>query len=211
MRLFTVSLIVIFLLTSCSSQLTKRQIQARKNLIHAASAECMMDLFFMYGNNWQKIEGESGIHGIDGLYIKTHHDTISDVLVAESKWNSSRLGSTKKGTIKQMSKRWILDKLKEAAPYNKDIKNFHQISNLVKHDMYRARLFKLKPLDADRLKIILYRIKNKSDDKSIEKVDKSTLILDIKHPKNSFHKKMIEAFYRCKEKASEKWLPDFDK
>ncbi len=84
--------------------LTKNQVQARKNLINGTSAECMMDAFFLYNSNWQKIEGENGTHGIDGLYIKTYHDNITDVLVAESKWNTSRLGSTKKGTIKQMSK-----------------------------------------------------------------------------------------------------------
>ena len=106
--------IIALILASCTKPknienneqpLTKNQIKARKNLINGTSAECMMDSFFLHDNNWQKIEGENGIHGIDGLYIKTSHDNISDVLVAESKWNSSRLASTKKGTIKQMSKR----------------------------------------------------------------------------------------------------------
>ncbi len=157
-----------------------------------------MDTFFLYKNNWQKIEGENGSHGIDGLYIKISQNNITDVLVAESKWNTSRLGSTKKGTIKQMSKSWILDKLKEAKPHNPKIKNFDQISTLVKHNTYRARLFKLKPLDADKLKIILYRIKNRSDI-DIEKVDRSEIILDIKHPKSFFHKEMIESYLGCKE------------
>ena len=190
--------------------LTKNQIQARKNFINGTSAECMMDVFFLYDNNWQKIEGENGTHGIDGLYIKTYHDDITDVLVTESKWNSSRLKNTKKGTTKQMSKAWILDKLKKAKPYNPDIKNFDQISTFVKHDTYRARLFKLKPLDADKLKIILYRIKNKSNDRDVEKVDKSEIYLDVKHPKNLFHKKMIEAYSRCKDRATQKWLPNLN-
>jgi len=58
------------------------------------------------------------------------------VLVTESKWNTSRLGTTKKGTIKQMSKRWILDKLKEAKPHNPHVKNYDQISTLVKKGIY---------------------------------------------------------------------------
>ncbi len=143
-------------------------------------------------------EGENGSHGIDGFYIKISQNNITDVLVAESKWNTSRLGSTKKDTIKQMSKIWILDKLKEAKPHNPEIKNFDQISIFVKHNTYRARLFKLKPLNADRLKIILYSIKNKSDDKDIEKIDKSEIILDIKYPKNLFHKEMIKVYLGCK-------------
>ncbi len=128
------------------------------------------------------------------------------MLVAESKWNTSRLGTTKKGTIKQMSKKWILDKLKEAKPYNADVKNYDQISTLVRAGVYRARLFKLKPID-DILKIILYRIKNKSDDKNVEKTDKSTIMINIKNPENTFHKEMIKAYRECREKAIEKWLP----
>ena len=164
-----------------------------------------MDLFFTYQTNWQKIEGESGIHGIDGLYIKQDQDTITDVLVAESKYNTSRLGSTKKGRVRQMSKRWILDKLKEAKPYNPTVKHFAQISILVKRGVYRARLFKVKPLKNERLKIILYHIKNKTDTKVLKR-DKTVIVLDYNHPKSHFDKQMINAYKRCKDEALKKWF-----
>jgi len=197
-KLLLLMLLMILSVISCSSNPTKNQIQAKKNRINGHAAECMMDVFFTHNQNWQKIEGENGIHGIDGLYIKYKNDNISDVLVAESKWNTSRLGTTKKGTIKQMSKRWILDKLKEAKPHNPHVKNYDQISTLVKKGIYRARLFKLKPYLNNKLKITLYRIKNKSDGKSIEKVDKSEIVIDMKNPENVFHERMLGVYNHCK-------------
>jgi len=53
--------------------------------------QCMMDEFFMYQQNWQKIEGERGVNGIDGLYIKSDEESITDVLIAKSKYNHTRL------------------------------------------------------------------------------------------------------------------------
>jgi len=141
----------------------------------------MMDEFFMYQQNWQKIEGERGVNGIDGLYIKNDEESITDVLIAESKYNHARLGFIKNGTIKQMSKSWILEKLKIAKPYNPTITNFDQIISLVSHNNYRARLFKLKPINDDKLKIILYKINSKNDDKSIQKLDKSEIIINFKN------------------------------
>ncbi len=85
----------------------------------------------MYQQNWQKIEGERGANGIDGLYIKSDGDAITEVLIAESKYNRSRLGFIKKGTIKQMSKSWILQNLKLSKPQNPNIINFDQIISLV--------------------------------------------------------------------------------
>ena len=182
-RVVSLFLFSSLLLLGCSD---KAKIQAKKNHINGYATECMMDVFFTYNTNWQKIEGESGIHGIDGLYIKRKKDHIVDVLVAESKYNTSHLGTTKKGRVKQMSKRWILDKLKEAKPYNPDIKNFEHISQLVKRDRYRARLFKLKPLKDGKFMILLYHIKSKDDDTKVIKFNKTKLIIDPKISKKFF-------------------------
>ncbi len=211
-RNFLLFILAIFLLTTSTSYaltLTSKQIQ-HINIINGASAECMMDEFFMYQQNWQKIEGENGSNGIDGLYIKDVKGNIRDVLVAESKWNTSRIGSIKKGTIKQMSKAWILEKLKKAKPNNPNINNFDQIQTLIESSTYRARLFNLKPIGDDKLKIVLYRIKNKSDDKSIEKVDKSEIVINFKNPQNLFHVEMINSFNFCRRKAIERWFPKLD-
>ena len=57
----------------------------------------VMDYFFLNSNQklgWQKIEGMSdGRHGIDGLYVKVVNDIVKDVMVAESKWNTSKVES----------------------------------------------------------------------------------------------------------------------
>jgi len=171
-----------------------------QNHINGYATECMMDSFFMYGQKWQKIDGENGSHGIDGLYIKYHDNHISDILVAESKYNHSQLGWTKKHTIKQMSKAWIIQKLKEAKPNNSKVKHYDEIITLVKKGVYRARLFRLKPLLKDRFKIILYNIKSKSTRVTKRKI--SQKLINITHPKNNFEKAMAKNFLRCKSEQS---------
>ncbi len=166
-----------------------------QNHINGYATECMMDSFFMYGQNWKKIEGESGIHGIDGLYIKYHDSHISDILVAESKYNHSQLGWTKKHTIRQMSKAWVVQKLKEAKPHNPQVKHFDEIIALAKRGIYRARLFRLKPLSKSKFKIILYRIKSKSSQVKKRKI--MTKLIDISDPKNGFEKAMAMHYNRC--------------
>ncbi|MCB4764140.1 MAG: hypothetical protein LGB78_09650 [Sulfurovum sp.] len=64
---------------------------------------------FYTQSGWVQVEGEIGRNGIDGLYYKKKNGVIKDVLVAESKWNTSRLGrSGKNKAVKQMSKEWVL-------------------------------------------------------------------------------------------------------
>ena len=115
---------------------------------------------------------------------------------------------TKKGTIEQMSKEWVLDKLEEAKPHNSHISNFNNIIDLVKNDMYRARLFHLKPYEG-QLEINLYSLKNKGD-KGVKKFDKEIIIIDIINPKNSFHKMLVKSFNGCRIKALHKWFPELD-
>ena len=80
-----------------------------------------MDEYFKK-SGWEKIQGEVGVNGIDGLYVKRDKDgNITNVLMSESKYNTSQLGDTKDG--KQMSKDWIikkLDNLEKAYPDNQD-------------------------------------------------------------------------------------------
>jgi len=209
-RFFTL-FISLLLFTSCPSHaklsLSSKDLQ-HINIINGYATECMMDEFFLYQSNWQKIEGERGSNGIDGLYIKKDSAHITDVLVAESKYNHSRLGSIKKGTIKQMSKEWIIKKLLIARPYNPDIKNFDEIITHVKLDDYRSRLFHLKPIKSEKLKITLFDIKNQPDNRSITKIKKSEIIIDFQDPKNSFYSDMIDSYNRCRRESLERWFSD---
>jgi len=191
--------------------LTTSQVQAI-NIINGEATECMMHAFFLdpsKTSKWRKINGMYGRQGIDGLYIKESNGVIKDVLVAESKWNTSRLKKTMKGTVQQMSRQWVLNALKKAKPNNPDIANFDQIIALAGKGIYRGRLFNLKP-SGGKLRIVLWHIKNKGDDRSIEKIDKSEIVIDLNHPQNPFYARMVDAFNRCRRSAIKKAFPQFD-
>lgn len=73
-------------------------------LIKSNASEQLMDEYFKK-SGWEKLK--VGVNGIDGLYVKRDKDgNITNVLMSESKYNTSQLGDTKDG--KQMSKDWIL-------------------------------------------------------------------------------------------------------
>ena len=193
--------------------LTPGQIQDKANKINGIATECMMDAFYQSPTNkikWQKVEGMSdGRHGIDGLYVKIVDGTVKDVLVAESKWNSSRLGSTKNKTVKQMSKQWILDKLKEVKIKESQIALYEQITQYVMKDIYRGILFNLKP-SSDHLKIYLYTIKSKDDINTFEKRKDRVISINLHHPQNSFFTSLVDSFNRCRVMAVKEKLPMID-
>jgi hypothetical protein len=181
------------------------KIQGRLNIINGASAECVMHYFYT-STGWTKIEGEIGRNGIDGLYYKIENNIIKDVLVAESKWNTSRLGkSGKNKTIKQMSQEWIiktLDKLlkKDSSKIYKTIKTF------IDNNQYRARIFRLKPKGDDKLQITIYKVKNKNTKAFDEFKDSNLKEIDINKPRNSFEKNIIKAYNSCRIKQLHKYL-----
>ncbi|MCB4761888.1 MAG: hypothetical protein LGB71_01695 [Sulfurovum sp.] len=116
---------------------------------------------FYTQSGWVQVEGEIGRNGIDGLYYKKKNGVIKDVLVAESKWNTSRLGrSGKNKAVKQMSKEWVLrtmNKLIHKMPST----IYFTLKSFIEHDQYRARLFRLKPKSNNTIQISIYKIKNK--------------------------------------------------
>lgn len=116
-----------------------------------ALSEEMMHKYFL-SSGWTKLEGGIGVHGIDGLYVKRDKaGKIVDTLIVESKYNKSNLRRNSSGD-KQMSKEWILEKIRElqkANPNNIDYKDIHKI---VSNDDHRARLWRLK-LDDNKLSI----------------------------------------------------------
>ena len=193
--------------------LTSGQIQDRANKINGIATECMMNEFYLNPINkirWQKVEGMSdGRHGIDGLYVKIVDGIVKDVLVAESKWNRSRLGSTKNKTVKQMSKQWILNKLKEVDVKDSQRAIYKQITQYVEKGIYRGILFNLKP-SGELLKIYLYTIKSKNDNNAIEKTKGRVISINLHHPQNRFFASLIDSFDRCRVMAIKEKLPMLD-
>ena len=181
------------------------KIQGRLNIINGASAECVMNKFYT-NTGWIQIEGEIGRNGIDGLYYKKKHGIIKEVLVAESKWNTSRLGLSGKGkTIRQMSKRWVLKTMdKLVKKLNSD--TYKRIRELIINNQYRARLFRLKPLKFNAIQISIYKIKNKNKDIFDESLESRLKPMILSNPKNSFEKMMLNSYNKCRSHYLKKYL-----
>ena len=182
------------------------QIQGRLNIVNGYSAECVMHKFYT-NTGWIQIEGEIGRNGIDGLYFKKKNGVIKEVLVAESKWNTSRLGrSGKNKLIKQMSQEWVLRTLRRLQKY-KSLPEYGSIVKLVENGQYRARLFKMFPVGHDKVQIKIYKIKNKGM-KSFDIFIESTLRpITIAEPGNSFERGILDAYNECRGKALMKYFP----
>jgi len=180
-------------------------IQGRLNIINGASAECVMHKFYT-NSGWTQVEGEIGRNGIDGLYYKKKNGAIKDVLVAESKWNTSRLGrSGKNKAVKQMSQEWVLrtmNKLIKKMPSS----TYTTIKRFIEHDQYRARLFRLKPTRDNSIQISIYKIKNKGLKAFDEIKDRQLPPINLNKPKNSFEKRMIHAYNTCRNTKLHKYL-----
>ncbi|GAB6065073.1 hypothetical protein JCM9492_01650 [Aquifex pyrophilus] len=116
---------------------------------------------------WEQIEAKySSGKGIDLLYVKRGpRGEIKEVLVVESKYNTSTLGRASYG--KQMSKEWILGSLdKKLEEIEKEIKttkdpyrkreleklkkDLTKVKKLIQENRYRARIYKLEKLSENR-------------------------------------------------------------
>ena len=182
------------------------KIQGRLNIVNGASAECVMHQFYTQ-SGWIQVEGEIGRNGIDGLYYKKKKGVIKEVLVAESKWNTSRLGrSGKNKAVKQMSQEWVLrtmNKLIKKMPS----KTYNTLKRFIKNNQYRARLFRLKPKGEEFIQITIHKIKNKGFKAFIKIMDTQLSPMNINAPKNSFEKRMVKAYNSCRTKYLHKYLP----
>ena len=181
------------------------KIQGRLNIINGASAECVMHKFYT-GTGWKQLEGEIGRNGIDGLYYKEKYGNIKEVLVAESKWNKSRLGLSGKGkTVKQMSQEWVLRTMDKLV--NKlHTRIYTSLRELIRHDQYRARLFRLKPTRGNAIQISIYKIKNKGAKAFDESIESKLKPIKIMAPRNSFETKMVNAYNSCRDHYLHKYL-----
>jgi len=158
--------------------------------------ETLMNKYFK-STGWTKIEGEVGRNGIDGLFIKRKNGVVSDVIIAESKYNKSGLQHTQHG--KQMTNQWILKKLEVLqAKYPKNL-DYKIIEQHVKNDNYRALLWNLKTTE-NKLLISLTKIHDKNGAISISALKGNEKMkinffrnrdIDIQNPQNSFQEKII--------------------
>jgi len=185
---------------------TDNQIQGRLNIVNGASSECVMHSFFER-SDWKRVEGEIGRNGIDGLYYKSKGLVISEVLVAESKWNKSRLGrSGKNKLMRQMSQEWILNTLdKLEKKYAEPI--YPQLKKLIGHEQYRARLFIVKPKGENLIEIRLYQIKNRGSSNFDVEAYQSLNAINIHAPKNQFEEAMVKRYNGCRRVYLKKYLP----
>lgn len=189
-----------------NSSLSSSQIQSKLNIINGASTECVMHHFYT-NSGWTQIEGEIGRNGIDGLYYKKKRGQIREVLVAESKWNTSRLGFSGKGkTVKQMSQEWVIRVLKRLQKY-KPIPEYSIILKMLRNGQYRARLFRMKPVGGNAIQISIYRIKNKGLETFDKIKDIELSSIEINAPINNFEAGILRTYNACRKKALGKYLP----
>lgn len=186
--------------------ITENQIQGRLNIVNGYSAECVMHNFYI-SSGWIQIEGEVGRNGIDGLYFKNKNGVMAEVLVAESKWNKSKLGkSGKNKLIKQMSKDWVLRTLNRLQKYRPSLE-YSMIEKLIQQDQYRARLFRMFPRGKDKVQIHIYRIKNKGSKNYDLKIEQKLDAITMNKPKNSFQSKILYTYNKCRSQALHKYFP----
>jgi len=206
MRIFSIFLIFFTCLAYARDIPRDSLIQGRLNIINGASAECVMHQFYTQ-SGWVQVEGEIGRNGIDGLYYKKKNGVIKDVLAAESKWNTSRLGrSGKNKAVKQMSQEWVLrtmNKLSHKMPSN----IYSTLKRFIENNQYRARLFRLKPKSHNTIQISIYKIKNKGLKAFDEIKDRQLPPISMTSPRNSFEQRMVKAYNDCRKKKLNKYFP----
>lgn len=186
--------------------ITDSQIQGRLNIVNGYSSECVMHKFYT-DTGWTRIEGEVGRNGIDGLYYKKKHGIIREVLVAESKWNKSKLGwSGKNKLVHQMSQEWVLRTLNRLQHY-KPLPEYKVIKSLIEHDQYRARLFKMFPVGNDKIQIYIYKIKNKGAKNFDTFIESKLKPISMTRPRNRFEKGILLSYNHCRKKAMHKYFP----
>jgi len=207
--LWILFMMMLFITTSTYA-MSKAKIQAKLNHVNGKAAECVMHKFYT-NSGWIQIEGEVGRNGIDGLYYKRKHGRIQEVLVAESKWNTGRLGkSGKNKAIKQMSQTWVLRSLNRLVKY-KPLPEYDTIKKFIEHNQYRARLFNLKPVGEDSIQIHLYKIKNKGQD-SFEKIkERSLKVIKLAKLGNGFEEGVVDAYNDCRREALKSYFPTLRK
>lgn len=104
-------------------------------------SEALMLRYFERGG-WASVPGQIGRNGIDGLFVKLDRGVVKDVLVVESKYNSSALQLSSAG--QQMSDSWIRTKVDELVRKFPDDAVYADIKRFVEAGSYRSVLWNVK-------------------------------------------------------------------
>lgn len=161
--------------------------------------ERLMDRYFV-DSGWEKLNGQIGQTGIDGLYVKSKGGVIREVLIAESKYNTSPLGNTNFGM--QMSDEWIRRKLVELKTAYPAEESYRQVEGFVEKGVYRAALWNLR-VSEDGLAVSLSKVRNKSGTVDLvpaggtdvaDLAEPLTNEIRFAEPRNRFQKSILEAY-----------------
>jgi hypothetical protein len=159
------------------------------------SEQVMITHFEVSG--WIRLEGQVGRGGIDGLFIKRTKDgAVRDVLIVESKYNTSALKPTNHGT--QMSRDWVLKKLEDLSSRHPDNRDYPVVSRHVEQGIYRSRLWSMNVQDGS-MKIELTRIHSKNDvvelvDSGADRVPQPTASISIASPEGERDRAIVRRY-----------------
>jgi hypothetical protein len=176
--------------------------QPAKNLTQANQAvghigeQVMIRHFESTG--WQRIEGQVGRSGVDGLFVKRSADGVArEVLAVESKYNTGTLQPTNHG--QQMSRDWVGRKLAQLRERQPDDATYRQVEGLIERGFYRASLWTLR-VNKGEIRIELQRVRSGSDKVDDLLADPGTRVLvppeviRISAPKDGFEKTIVAAY-----------------
>ncbi len=159
---------------------------------HTAGAinESLMLRFFT-DSGWKAVDGQVGRTGFDGLLVKIDGSgSVRDLLIVESKFNTSALKSTNHGT--QMSDEWIRRKIQALRNQMPEDDIYRQIERLIDQGVYRARLWNMKVRNG-KASIELKSVHSKDGSVSLhyaEETERPPRIIDIQSPQTAFDRKI---------------------
>ena len=185
-------------------------------LVVGDAAEGLMKDFFKL-EGWKTVEGQVGSHGIDGLFVKTGPGKNIDVLVAESKYGTSKLGENLICGKRQMSQAWSLCKLDELISSTKKsggnaeiIRQYEKIKERIQKNDYRAELWHVTP-ENGKIRVSLQQVKSKGENVGLGK-ETLNKVIDLKNPQDSFQMKMANSYFANIDRSlKEKGVPDIDR
>lgn len=158
--------------------------------------ENLMIRYFEH-SGWTRIEGQVGRTGFDGLFVKYDGTTIKDVLIAESKYNTSSLQETNHGI--QMSETWIRRKVVELKERFPEADIYRTLDAYIEAGAYRSVLWNLK-IEDDAMQIAISTVKGKGGGVSIAEMAASELAtlggpvtnsIKLKAPKSKFEESIL--------------------
>lgn len=181
------------------SEIAFRQPELGSVLVNHAVGEITENLMIRYfeSSGWKKIPSQIGRQGIDGLFIKMEGEIIKEVLIVESKYNTSILQLTNHGT--QMSDQWVRRKVYELNSKYPDDTTYKTIDKFVNAGSYRAILWNIKA-DETSLKVSLRKVKSKGGnvtDYNVVGTENEVLAapfendIKIEFPKNKFEDNFV--------------------